>query len=46
MLLASSEFEDLLGFADVIHVMRLGRIVTTLDGQSATYADLLQEALP
>lgn len=46
VMLASSEFEDLLGFADVIHVMRLGRIVTTLDGQSATYGDLLQEALP
>jgi ABC-type sugar transport system ATPase subunit len=45
-LLASSEFEDLLGFADVIHVMRLGRIVATIDGGRATYNNLLQEALP
>lgn len=45
-LVASSEFEDLLGFADVIHVMRLGRIVATVDGDDATYGQLLQEALP
>jgi ABC-type sugar transport system ATPase subunit len=45
-LLASSEFEDLLGFADVIHVMRLGRIVATLDGEEARYGDILHRALP
>jgi ABC-type sugar transport system ATPase subunit len=45
-LLASSEFEDMLGFADVIHVMRLGRIVATIEGDHATYGQLLQEALP
>ena len=44
--LASSEFEDLLGFADVIHVMCLGRIVATIEGDHATYGQLLQEALP
>ena len=46
VLLASSEFEDLLGFADTIHVMRLGRLVATMDGHTATYSDLLHEALP
>jgi len=46
VLVASSEFEDLLGFASTIHVMRLGRIVATLDGETATYAQLLHEALP
>jgi ABC-type sugar transport system ATPase subunit len=46
VVVATSEFEDLLGFADVIHVMRLGRIVATLDGRSATYADLLHQAVP
>ena len=46
VLVATSEFEDLLGFADVIHVMRLGRIVATLPGGSASYADVLHRALP
>ena len=46
VLVASSEFEDLLGFADTIHVMRLGRLVATVDGRMASYAELLHEALP
>ena len=46
VLVATSEFEDVLGLADVIHVMRLGRLVATVDGRRATYAELLQHALP
>ena len=45
-LVASSEFEDLIGFSDLIHVMRLGRIVATFDGNTATYSDILHAALP
>lgn len=45
-LVASSEFEDLIGFSDVLHVMRLGRIVATFDGETATYSDILHAALP
>lgn len=46
LLVASSEFEELIGLADVIHVMRLGRLVATLPGDSANYHDILHEALP
>jgi ABC-type sugar transport system ATPase subunit len=46
VVVASSEFEELLGFADVIHVMRLGRLVATLSGAEATYRGILEEALP
>jgi ABC-type sugar transport system ATPase subunit len=46
VLVATSEFDDILDLADVIHVMCLGRIVATLLGQNATYADILQHALP
>jgi ABC-type sugar transport system ATPase subunit len=45
VLVASAEFEDLIGFADTIHVMRLGRLVATVGGD-ATYAELLEHALP
>ena len=45
-LVASSEFEDLIGFSDVLHVMRLGRVVATFDGKTATYSDILHAALP
>lgn len=45
-LVASSEFEDLIGFSDVLHVMRLGQIVATFDGKTATYSELLHAALP
>jgi len=46
LVIASSEFEELIGLADVIHVMRLGRLVATLPGATATYHDVLHEALP
>ena len=46
VLVASSEFEDLIGFSDVLHVMRLGQIVATFDGKTATYSELLHAALP
>ncbi len=46
VLVASSYFEDLIGFSDVLHVMRLGQIVATFDGKTATYSGLLQAALP
>ncbi len=45
-LVASSEFEDLIGFSDVLHVMRLGQIVATFDGKTATYSQILHAALP
>jgi ABC-type sugar transport system ATPase subunit len=45
LVVASSEFEELLEFADVIHVMCLGRMVATLDGASATYREILSHAL-
>lgn len=45
VLIASSEFEELLGLADVIHVMRSGRLVATLDGRAASYQDILSHAL-
>jgi ABC-type sugar transport system ATPase subunit len=46
LVIASSEFEELIGLVDVIHVMRLGRLVATLPGEAATYHDILHEALP
>lgn len=46
VVVATSEFEELLGFADVIHVMCSGRVVATLAGQTATYRDILINALP
>jgi ribose transport system ATP-binding protein len=45
VLVASSEFEDLIGFADEIHVMRLGRQVARVAGD-VEYAELLHHALP
>ncbi len=45
VVIASSEFEELLGLADVIHVMRLGRLVSSLSGAGATHADILAQAL-
>ena len=46
IVLASSEFEELLDYADVIHVMRAGRIVKTVEAGLASYADLLEAAVP
>jgi len=45
LVVASSEFEELLEFADSIHVMCLGRMVATLDGATATYREILSHAL-
>jgi len=46
IVLASSEFEELLDFADTIHVLRLGRISATMRGADATYAAVLEAAVP
>jgi ABC-type sugar transport system ATPase subunit len=43
---ATSEFEELLDLADLIHVMCLGRLVATLTAEEATYATILHHALP
>jgi ABC-type sugar transport system ATPase subunit len=46
VVVATSEFEELLGLADVIHVMCLGRMVATMSAEEATYAQILHHALP
>lgn len=46
VVVASSEFEELLEVADTIHVMRLGEIVSTMKARETTYADILHAALP
>jgi ABC-type sugar transport system ATPase subunit len=46
VIVASSEFEELIGLADRIHVMRLGRLVGTLPGTDVTYHQILEHALP
>jgi ABC-type sugar transport system ATPase subunit len=46
VVIATSEFEELLGLADVIHVMCLGRLVATMTAAEATYARILEHALP
>jgi ABC-type sugar transport system ATPase subunit len=46
VVLATSEFEELLDLADVIKVMRLGRIVASLSSEDATYRSILHHALP
>ena len=46
VVVASSEFEELIGLADTIHVMRLGRLVQTLPGSTVTYRQILEHALP
>src|SRR4029079_16990454 len=46
VVVATSEFEELLGLADVIHVMCLGRLVATMAADEATYAQILHHALP
>ena len=46
VVVASSDFEDLIGLADPIHVMCIGQLVATLDGKEATYGEILQHALP
>jgi ABC-type sugar transport system ATPase subunit len=46
VVLATSEFEELLDLANVIHVMRLGRLVASLRAEEATYRSILHHALP
>ncbi len=46
VLIASSDFEDVLGLADTIHVMCLGHLVAALDGATATYEQILHHAVP
>jgi ABC-type sugar transport system ATPase subunit len=46
VVLASCEFEELLDFTDVIHVMRLGRLTATFTTTVTTYAAILEAAVP
>jgi ABC-type sugar transport system ATPase subunit len=46
VVVASSEFEELLDIADVIHVLCLGRLVATFLRGEASYRQLLHHALP
>jgi ABC-type sugar transport system ATPase subunit len=46
VVVASSEFEELIGLAHTIHVMRLGQLVKTLPGVGVTYREILEHALP
>lgn len=46
VVIASSEFEELVDYADVVHVMRQGRLVATMDSGEATHARLLEAAIP
>ena len=46
VVIASSEFEELPGLVDAIHVMCMGRVTATLPGAEATYSDILAHALP
>jgi ABC-type sugar transport system ATPase subunit len=45
VIIATSEFEELIGLADDIHVMRDGRIVASFPGAEATYHRILENAL-
>lgn len=46
VVLASSEFEELLDFADTIHVLRLGRLVASMPAATASYTAVLEAAVP
>ncbi len=46
VVIATSEFEELLGLADDIHVMRSGRLGHHIPGSRATYHEILENALP
>ncbi|WP_170984487.1 sugar ABC transporter ATP-binding protein [Rhodoligotrophos defluvii] len=46
VIVASSEFEELIALCATIHVMRLGRLVHSCPSGSATYRDILEHALP
>ena len=45
VIIATSEFEELIGLADDIHVMREGRMVASFPGSEATYHRILENAL-
>jgi ABC-type sugar transport system ATPase subunit len=45
VVMATSEFEELIGLADDIYVMREGRIVANFPGFEATYHRILENAL-
>ncbi|MDQ4212942.1 sugar ABC transporter ATP-binding protein [Microbacterium capsulatum] len=46
VVLASSEFEELIEYADTIHVMRRGRLRVSMPATDATYVDVLEAAVP
>ena len=46
VVIATSEFEELIGLADDIYVMRSGRMVKHIPGPEATYHAILESALP
>ena len=46
VVVASSEFEELLAVADLIHVMSGGRVVATIPSGEADYERILHAALP
>jgi ABC-type sugar transport system ATPase subunit len=46
VVVATSEFEDLADLADVVHVMCLGELRTTLTADEVTYEEVLRHALP
>jgi ABC-type sugar transport system ATPase subunit len=45
VIIATSEFEELIGLADDVHVMREGRMVASFPGSGATYHRILENAL-
>ena len=45
IIIATSEFEELIGLADEVHVMREGRMVASFPGAEATYRRILENAL-
>jgi ABC-type sugar transport system ATPase subunit len=42
---ASSDFEELIGLAGAIHVMRMGRLAASLPAAEASYSAILGHAL-
>lgn len=46
IVVASSEFEELLAICSTIHVMRLGRLVHSFEDTTPSYRDVLAHAIP
>ncbi len=46
VVIASSEFEELVGLADDVYVMRSGRLGDHMTGDTTTYHKILEKALP